>query len=137
VPESIPKELSEFPKEITVKLVSPPQFQTGLCDCCLDISLCLHGTCCPCHLFGKNVEHLTGKGCCSNCCCYCIGCGPCNHAPYRRQLRLKYNLKEEPCNDCCVAFFCSCCALCQENREIMYQVTKPPQKSHPTRQQMV
>ena len=30
VPESIPKELSEFPKEITVKLVSPPQFQTGL-----------------------------------------------------------------------------------------------------------
>jgi Cys-rich protein (TIGR01571 family) len=113
-----------YPTEITVHLKQhlSPQFSSGLCDCCLDISGCIYGCICPCHLFGKNVENLTNQGCCKACCCYLCCCGSCNHAPMRRKLRMKYGLLEEPCNDCCVAVFCSCCALCQEHREIMHQM---------------
>ncbi len=123
-PTSQPSEQASFPSTLKVQLVPylPPQFQFGLCDCCLDKSLCLHGCFCPCHLFGKNVEHFANESCCGSCCCYVIGCGLCHHAPYRRKLRLKYNLKEAPCDDCLVVLCCSCCALCQEHKEIMYQM---------------
>jgi Cys-rich protein (TIGR01571 family) len=30
----------------------------------------------------------------------------------------KYNLPEGPCNDCCVHFWCSPCAICQEAQEL-------------------
>ena len=123
-PQIQPSQQASFPSTLKVQLEPylPPQFQFGLCDCCLDKSLCLHGCLCPCHLFGKNVEHFANESCCGSCCCYVIGCGLCHHAPYRRKLRLKYNLKEAPCDDCLVVLCCSCCALCQEHKEIMYQM---------------
>lgn len=37
---------------------------------------------------------------------------------YRSRLRRKYNLKETPCNDCCVHCWCWSCAMCQEYREL-------------------
>ena len=36
----------------------------------------------------------------------------------RKNMRQKYNLKEEPANDCVVTLCCSPCALCQEAREM-------------------
>jgi len=116
-------------KEITV-VIKRQEFSTGLCDCCVDIPGCLFGCFCPCWVFGKNTEHFNGNGCCSNCMCYMCCCGPCNHSPIRRKLRLKYNLEGE-CNDFCTVLFCPCCALCQESREIMQQTY-----SKPTRQYM-
>ena len=108
-----------YPHTITVKIVHTEQgFKTGLCDCCVDVGGCLKGCLCPCVVFGKNVEAIKGSECCSHCCCYAVGCGPCNHSPYRRMLRMKYDIPAEPCNDFCVATMCPCCALCQESREI-------------------
>jgi Cys-rich protein (TIGR01571 family) len=48
----------------------------------------------------------------------------CNHSASRRKLRVKYNLPEEPINDCCVAWCCGTCGLCQEALEIIEQDTK-------------
>ena len=47
-----------------------------------------------------------------NCCAYMYSC------TYRTKLRALYSLPEEPCKDCCVHYFCVCCALCQEYREL-------------------
>ncbi|KAI4969338.1 hypothetical protein ZWY2020_000252 [Hordeum vulgare] len=33
-------------------------------------------------------------------------------------MREQYGLKEKPCADCCVHFFCDPCAICQEYREL-------------------
>jgi hypothetical protein len=48
---------------------------------------------------------VTGMGCLYSCC-------------YRSRLRGQYALKEKPCADCCVHWFCEPCALCQEYREL-------------------
>jgi len=115
-------------KEILVTL-KQQEFSTGLCDCCVDIPGCLFGCVCPCWLFGKNVEHINGKGCCGSCMCYTLCCGPCNHSPIRRKLRLKHNIQGE-CNDFCTVLFCPCCALCQESREIIHQIASSPQRQY-------
>lgn len=36
----------------------------------------------------------------------------------RGQVRRKYNIPPEPCNNGCVHCLCHCCALCQEHREL-------------------
>ena len=121
----------QFPSEIIVRLVKKQQeFSSSICDCCEDIQKCLHGCLCPCWMFGKNVEMISGGrvSCCEACLKYCFCCGPLSHSAHRRKLRLKYDLDAEPCNDFCVVCLCPCCALCQEAREIEYQVTKPPQR---------
>jgi hypothetical protein len=48
---------------------------------------------------------VTGMGCLYSCC-------------YRSRLRGQYGLKEKPCADCCLHWFCEPCALCQEYREL-------------------
>jgi Cys-rich protein (TIGR01571 family) len=108
------------------------EFSAHICTCCMDDSAtCLQGCFCPCCLFGKNVENFLGKSCCKNCMCYMFCCGPCNHASYRRRLRLKYNLKNDCSGDLCTTCCCPCCSLIQEARELRYQDSKP------TRQFMV
>jgi len=37
---------------------------------------------------------------------------------YRAKLRAQLGLREDPCPDCLVHFFCEWCALCQEYREL-------------------
>jgi len=37
---------------------------------------------------------------------------------YRAKLRAQLGLREDPCPDCLVHFFCELCALCQEYREL-------------------
>ncbi|KAK8684647.1 hypothetical protein V6N13_040663 [Hibiscus sabdariffa] len=34
------------------------------------------------------------------------------------KLRAKFGLPAEPCNDCCLHFWCEPCALCQEHAEL-------------------
>ncbi|KAK1413642.1 hypothetical protein QVD17_35418 [Tagetes erecta] len=56
---------------------------------------------------------------------------------FRKQLRAKYGLPSEPCNDCCVHFCCHPCALCQEHTELKYRGLDPANgwiglpKAHP------
>ncbi|KAJ7949805.1 Protein PLANT CADMIUM RESISTANCE like [Quillaja saponaria] len=117
------------------------QWSSGVCACCDDMQSCFIGLFCPCFLFAKNAEFLgsgTFIGSCmthfilwalaNTVCClltegiwlvglpgYCVACYACG---YRRELRSKFNLQEEPCGDFATHFFCHLCAICQEYREI-------------------
>ncbi|KAF8020930.1 hypothetical protein BT93_G1364 [Corymbia citriodora subsp. variegata] len=51
------------------------------------------------------IYHLTSCACLYSC-------------SYRTKLRRQLGLKQDPCNDCLVHFFCLRCALCQEYREL-------------------
>ena len=116
------------------------QWSSNICDCCIDFSTCCYAFACPCCAFVKISKHTLQDeepGCCGNCGKCCSGCsrGLCCclmpgsaflRAPYRKQLRVRHNLPAKPCNDCCTVFWCPCCSLAQELREIEYQ-----QKMHP------
>ncbi len=118
---------SSKPQEIIVYLTEKPSiWSSGLCDCCVNPSICLQGCFCPCFLFGKNMENAFNESFCTNCLCYCFCCGPSQHSGKRRKLRVKYNLPTDPCNDCCLAWFCPTCSLCQEANEIRAQLIKGP-----------
>ena len=115
------------PQELIVYLTEKPTiWSSGICDCCIQPTICLQGCFCPCVLFGKNNENAFNESCCTNCLCYCLCCGPAQHSGMRRKLRVKYNLPTDPCNDCCVVWFCPTCALCQEANEIRHQQIKGP-----------
>ena len=43
----------------------------------------------------------------------------------RHDVRRRFNLKEEPCGDCCVHCFCGPCAVCQVRRVIWDVFTTP------------
>ncbi|OAY70118.1 Protein PLANT CADMIUM RESISTANCE 8, partial [Ananas comosus] len=53
------------------------------------------------------------------CTCWVLG------ANYRSKLREKYNLVEAPAEDWVLHLFCSCCALCQEFRELQNRGIDP------------
>lgn len=97
-------------------------------DCCDDCESCFLVTVLPCIAFSENRRMLHGGDLQTRvdpCFVYCIiayltsGLGCCLYAySTRTDIRTKYNLKEDPCNDCCVHLLCHCCAMCQEYREL-------------------
>ncbi|WOK94325.1 hypothetical protein Cni_G03027 [Canna indica] len=106
---------------------------TGLFDCgrneTTNVTLT---TCCPCVTFGQIAEILDeGNTRCTVaslmyallvpalCTCWILG------ANNRQQLRQKYNLVQAPAEDCILHFFCPCCALCQEFRELQNRGIDP------------
>lgn len=102
-----------------------------LFDCFSDCGLCCTVSCCgPC-AYGQLVNLFktgdVGGFCGSECCMFCLVglipyCGQCVQASMsgqnRTNIRMKYKLPEEPCNDCCVHYWCWCCAVIQETREV-------------------
>ncbi|KAL3690208.1 hypothetical protein R1sor_016517 [Riccia sorocarpa] len=44
---------------------------------------------------------------------------------YRTRMRHRFNLREDPLSDFCVHFWCECCALAQEYRELRYRGIDP------------
>ncbi|KAB1212637.1 Protein PLANT CADMIUM RESISTANCE 7 [Morella rubra] len=76
------------------------EWSSGLYDCCNDTSnSCIVG-CTICAALGN------------------VGCACLYTMTYRSKLRGFYSLPEDPCGDCCVHFWCECCSLCQEYREL-------------------
>ncbi|KXZ50628.1 hypothetical protein GPECTOR_15g312 [Gonium pectorale] len=66
---------------------------------------------------------ICGGNCCGGCLAYMgmsfIGCGCILQMLSRGHIRQKYNIPGDPCNDCCITFFCSPCSMCQEYRELV------------------
>ncbi|GLJ49525.1 hypothetical protein SUGI_1049600 [Cryptomeria japonica] len=98
-------------------------WSSGLCGCCDDCSICCATTFLPCVTFGQVAAHVEGADSCKIlavvykvACMWCFAC--LYTCGYRKKLRKKHNLAEEPCGDCCVHLWCDCCALTQEAREI-------------------
>ncbi|KAI0395849.1 PLAC8 family-domain-containing protein [Xylariaceae sp. FL0594] len=46
------------------------------------------------------------------------GCGWIYAMIKRGEIRERYNIKGSGCGDCCVSFWCSCCALIQQDNEV-------------------
>ena len=110
----------------------------------------------PSILYGKNKESIAGQGNFTPDCCaffwihlFCSCAASCLSYNSRTEVRKAYNLKEQPCGDCCVHFWCVKCALCQEARELKLrgatptnpllrpvQVVPPPVVVPPAQQQM-
>ena len=96
------------------------QWSSNVCDCCIDCSTCCRVFTCPCCVFQDIANHVnhTNNYCYPSCCCCVLPCSWFAHAPYRKKLRVKYNLPAKPCNDLCTVFWCPCCSLAQEWHEI-------------------
>ncbi|XP_059433777.1 protein PLANT CADMIUM RESISTANCE 2-like [Corylus avellana] len=100
-------------------------WSTGLWSCFSDMRSCCLTFWCPCITFGQ-VSEIVDRGsssCGANAALLYLlsaftGCGFYYSCYYRSKLRRQYMLKESPCWDCCVHFFCFHCALCQEYREL-------------------
>ena len=93
----------------------------SLCGCFEDCGSCCYGYwCTPC-LFGSNTEKIDGSNCVLMCCAYSLLTSVylcwIPHYMKRKELRMKYGLREDPsCGDCPTTLCCSPCALCQEAR---------------------
>jgi Cys-rich protein (TIGR01571 family) len=125
--------------EASRRETSPRAWTTGLFGCFNnDLQTCCLGMWCPCLLFAKNVEMLTGNQSLGPCVLHCgvgglvasvmvflfgplgllCNCASCYASMYRKQIREKYGLEEAPCNDLLLHYCCHFCALCQEFREL-------------------
>eukprot|EP00301_Raphidiophrys_heterophryoidea_P025750 c8710_g1_i2.p1 GENE.c8710_g1_i2~~c8710_g1_i2.p1 ORF type:complete len:120 (-),score=26.07 c8710_g1_i2:258-584(-) len=103
------------------------QWSTGLCDCWGDCRLCCLVTWCgPC-VIGQVASLLqTGDPGSfvgdTNTFLVIMLLGlsgfsiviPFLTCTQRTKIRAKYNLPAQPCNDCCLHFFCGSCAIAQE-----------------------
>lgn len=101
------------------------QWTTGLCDCCEDCSSCLCSCCVPCIPVGEIVNVLDeGQTSClvGGCIFFllqsCAGMGCLYTCLYRKKLRQRYNLPEEPCIDLITDWCCLCCSIAQTYREL-------------------
>ncbi|KAF3178092.1 hypothetical protein TWF106_011165 [Orbilia oligospora] len=102
-------------------------YQMG--GCCEDSDKCCIGCCCPCVAYGEVHHKMRNKRvtdynrCCNGPCwgfCGLMICGAqwIMGMMQRGEARRKYNMKGSGCGDCMRHFFCGCCALIQENREV-------------------
>ncbi|XP_054786112.1 cell number regulator 2-like [Prosopis cineraria] len=117
-----------------MNVAGPPrhgQWTTGLCECFEDPGNCLLTSCFPCVTFGLSAEVIDkGNTSCPCagfvfCCMAYMGCVCLYSCTYRSKLRRLFDLPEEPCNDCCVHYWCTVCAICQEYRELKARGLSP------------
>ncbi|XP_030536814.1 protein PLANT CADMIUM RESISTANCE 6-like isoform X2 [Rhodamnia argentea] len=120
--------LPPMPQGMIVQLTpaAPPSpWTTGLFDCMDDPLNAVVSCCFPCVTFGQIAE-IVDRG--STSCGtsgllyggiqFLIGCPCLLSCTYRTKLRHQFNLIESPAPDWITHFFCECCALSQEYREL-------------------
>lgn len=121
------------------------RWSTGSCDCCAapgGCGLCCLTCCCPMITYGQNVAMLNPEEapCGGNCFLaglgfYCLSVWSqiittmtalpvpqlsfIVHMQARTAIRNRYNLPPAPCPDCLWTCCCPCCALIQENNELI------------------
>ncbi len=88
----------------------------------------------PCVQFGLNAQRIKNG---SGGTCFAWGCGwiflswlACFPAAIlamvlRGEIRSKFKIRGTGCNDCCAHFWCPCCAISQEGRELTNMVHDP------------
>ncbi|KAI1160178.1 PLAC8 family-domain-containing protein [Nemania serpens] len=104
------------------------EWQTGICSCG-PCSSCLLAWFLPCLLLGQTSERIRDPSMQSadmlnsdcllhggiNC---FTGCGWIYAMIKRGEIRERYGIKGSGCDDCCVSYWCSCCALIQQDNEV-------------------
>ncbi|KJK79692.1 hypothetical protein H634G_05284 [Metarhizium anisopliae BRIP 53293] len=101
------------------------QWQFGLFDCCGDMKACLLGCCLPCVLHGKTMQRMHDPSLQSHellnheCMVWC--CMPRTwlyNTATRTRIREKYGIEGDASSDFKTSYFCTCCALIQQDREV-------------------
>ena len=95
-----------------------------LFGCFDDCGECLLASCFPCITFGLNARD-SGTCCCGGCCGVFCGCimffTPCGICAWccgiRPEIRRKYRIQNNCCQDCLAVCCCPCCALIQERQQ--------------------
>lgn len=112
----------------------PPQgegeWQESAWNCCKPFDMCLIGCCVPCYLIGKTSERIRdptmqsfnainndflislGISCVT-------GCGWIWTMIKRKEIRERYGIKGSDVDDCCMSYWCGCCAVIQHEKEVM------------------
>ncbi|KAI0841168.1 PLAC8-domain-containing protein [Hypoxylon sp. FL0890] len=104
------------------------EWQASLCDCSPCTS-CLLGFCLPCLLIGQTSERIRDPSMQSadmmnsDCMIYTLiscftGCGWIYAMMKRDEIRKRYNIEGSGTSDCCVSYWCPCCALIQQDNEV-------------------
>ncbi|XP_055871885.1 uncharacterized protein LOC106055311 [Biomphalaria glabrata] len=93
----------------------PRPWRTGLCSICDDCHICCCSTFCfICYACSISVD--MDESCCVPCCIP----GPASLIALRTKIRTQENIQGSIMRDCCAAFWCPSCALCQLAREVKY-----------------
>jgi Cys-rich protein (TIGR01571 family) len=105
----------------------PQEWQNGLCNCTPCDACCL-STFLPCMLYGRTASRLRHGGndpesANGDCAVFCgvhvlTGCGFIMGMMKRTEIRERYGIKGSGCGDCCVSFWCLCCTLIQQDKEV-------------------
>ncbi|KAI3337741.1 PLAC8 family-domain-containing protein [Ustulina deusta] len=112
------------------------EWQTGICSCG-PCSSCLLAWCLPCILLGQTSERIRdpsmqsadmlNSDCLLHAGISCLtGCGWIYAMVKRTEIRERYGIQGSGCNDCCVSFWCSCCALIQQDNEVKIRQRAQP-----------
>ncbi|XP_072259109.1 cornifelin homolog B-like [Pyxicephalus adspersus] len=106
---------------VMVSQAQPKGWSSGICDCCEDMSTCCFAFWCfPCFQCATVSDH--GECLClplldQTCLGYSPACPPISMA-MRASVRERYKIPGSICDDCCMLYWCLCCAWCQMAREI-------------------
>ncbi|KAI0011571.1 PLAC8-domain-containing protein [Xylariaceae sp. FL0662B] len=103
-------------------------WQAGLCSCG-PCTTCLLGWCVPCVLLGQTSERirdpsmqdadLMNSDCLIHGALTCFtGFGWIYALLKRGEIRERFEIEGSGCNDCCVSYWCPCCALIQQDNEV-------------------
>ncbi|KAI1503783.1 PLAC8 family-domain-containing protein [Biscogniauxia marginata] len=104
------------------------EWQAGLCGC-TPCTSCLLSWCLPCILVGQTSERirdpsmqnadLLNSDCLIHGAITCFtGCGWIYGLLKRGEIRERYDIKGSGFGDCCVSYWCPCCALIQQDNEV-------------------
>ncbi|RYO86787.1 hypothetical protein DL763_006577 [Monosporascus cannonballus] len=105
------------------------EWQARLCDC-TPCSSCLLGWCVPCILVGQtserirdpsmqNADLLNSDCLIHGALTFFTGCGWIYAMLKRGEIRERYNIQGSGFNDCCVSYWCACCAVIQQDNEVI------------------
>ncbi|KAM0287040.1 hypothetical protein ACHAQH_000725 [Verticillium albo-atrum] len=116
--------------------VREQKWQNNLCNCS-PCGSCLLGTFLPCMLLGKTSERMrdatlrTYEAFNTDCLLMCgityfTGCGWIYAMIKRGEIRERFNIKGSGCGDCCTTYWCPCCALIQQDKEVQQRLASGP-----------
>ncbi|RGP72010.1 plant cadmium resistance 3 [Fusarium longipes] len=107
--------------------MSPQDWQNNLFDCS-PCDSCLLSTFLPGILFGRTSYRLQNpsvepESVNSDCALFCgiqslTGCAWIFNMTKRKQIREAYGIEGSGMSDCCASFWCLCCALVQQEKEV-------------------
>ncbi|EEU48783.1 hypothetical protein Neosp_011420 [[Neocosmospora] mangrovei] len=116
--------------------VQNQEWQSNLCNCS-PCDSCLLGTFCPCILLGKTADRMrdptmqTADTCNSDALIFCAincvtGCGWIYSMMKRGEIRERFGIQGSGMGDCCVSYWCLCCALIQQDNEVKARLSQGP-----------